>query len=159
MARRRDLDASALVEHLDRLMRAATAMCGDRFEAEDLVQETLARVLARPRRLTRDDELPYLLTSLRNVFLNERRTRSRRPQVAGVPAEAPSPLPGPERAAEVREVFVVIAQLPDDLRDALVAVDVCGLSYAEAGRALGVKEATIATRVFRARDRVARGLQ
>src|SRR4051794_33650178 len=114
MPRRRPLDASALGEHIDRLMRAATAMCGDRVDAEDLVQETFARVLAKPRRLTREDELPYLLTSLRNVFLNDRRTRSRRPQIANVPFDAPSAAPGPERAMEVREVFAVIAALPAD---------------------------------------------
>jgi RNA polymerase sigma-70 factor (ECF subfamily) len=159
MARRRPLDASALEQHLDRLLRAATALCGDRDEAEELVQETCARVLARPREVERADALPYLLGALRNVFLNERRTRSRRPQTVGVVAEPRSPGPSPARAAELREVWRLIAELPDGLRDALVAVDVCGLSYAEAGAVLDVKEATIATRVFRARDRVARQLQ
>ena len=81
MARRRPLDVE---QHLDRLYRAALALCGDRDDAEDLVQETCARVLARPRDVRRDDALPYLLGALRNVFLNEQRTRSRRPQtVAG----------------------------------------------------------------------------
>ena len=155
MARRRPLDVE---QHLDRLFRAALALCGDRDEAEDLVQETCARVLARPRQVERDDALPYLLRALRNVFLNERRTRSRRPQSVAAGSDAPAPL-STSRAAELREVWTVIAALPDGLRDALVAVDVCGLSYAEAGRLLDVKEATIATRVFRARERVARQLQ
>jgi RNA polymerase sigma-70 factor (ECF subfamily) len=72
--------------------------------------------------------------------------------------DAPAPV-STSRAAELREVWTVIATLPGDQRDALVAVDVCGLTYAEAGLLLDVKEATIATRVFRARDRVARLLQ
>jgi DNA-directed RNA polymerase specialized sigma24 family protein len=42
---------------------------------------------------------------------------------------------------------------------ALVAVDVAGLSYAEAARLSGTKEATIATRLFRAREQVARALR
>ena len=155
MAPRRPLD---LEPHLDRLFRAALALCGDRDEAEDLVQETCARVLARPRDLRRDDALPYLLQALRNVFLNERRTRSRRPQTVAAGPEPPA-LESTSRAAELREVWPAIAALPGDLRDALVAVDVCGLTYAEAGALLDVKEATIATRVFRARDRVARRLQ
>jgi RNA polymerase sigma-70 factor (ECF subfamily) len=159
MARRRQLDTSTLEQHLDRLLRAALALCGNRDDAEDLVQETCARVLARPRRLARDDALPYLLGALRNVFLNERRTRSRRPQTVSAKLDAPSSLPSPARAAELHEVWALIADLPAELRDALVAVDVCGLTYGEAGRVLDVKEATIATRVFRARDRVARGLQ
>lgn len=155
MARRRPLDVE---EHLDRLYRAALALCGDRDEAQDLVQETCARVLARPRDVRGEDALPYLLRALRNVFLNERRTRSRRPQTVAACVEAPS-RESTSRAAELREVWTAIAALPDDQRDALVAVDVCGLSYAEAGALLEVKEATIATRVFRARDRVARELQ
>jgi RNA polymerase sigma-70 factor (ECF subfamily) len=159
MARRRDLDVTALEAHLARLHRAATALCGDPRDAEDLVQETLTRVLAKPRRLARGEELPYLLAALRNVFLNEQRTRARRPQTVPAAIDVPSSLPSVERATELREVFTVISELPEGLRDALVAVDVAGLSYAEAGRALGVKEATIATRVFRARDRVARELQ
>lgn len=155
MARRRPLDVE---EHLDRLYRAALALCGDRDEAQDLVQETCARVLARPRDVHGEDALPYLLRALRNVFLNERRTRSRRPQTVTAGFDAAAPV-STSRAAELREVWTVIAALPADQRDALVAVDVCGLSYAEAGALLDVKEATIATRVFRARDRVAHLLQ
>ena len=49
----RPLDPSRLGDHLDRLYRAAWAFSGSREEAEDLVQETYARVLARPRLLRR----------------------------------------------------------------------------------------------------------
>ena len=45
-------------------------------------------------------------------------------------------------------MYSTIAALPDDFRLALVAVDVVGLSYREAARALGVREATITTRLF-----------
>jgi RNA polymerase sigma-70 factor (ECF subfamily) len=54
-----------------------------------------------------------------------------------------------------REVYDVIHELPDEFRDAIVAVDVAGLSYAEAARALDVPEGTLTSRLFRARDRVA----
>src|SRR6266508_444781 len=63
MARR--LDAARLGDHLDRLYRAAWALCGSREDAEDLVQETYARILARPRVLRREDDLGYLLRALR----------------------------------------------------------------------------------------------
>ena len=49
-------------------------------------------------------------------------------------------------------------QLPDNFRLALVAVDVLGLSYREAARALRVREATLTTRLFRARKQVAERL-
>jgi RNA polymerase sigma-70 factor (ECF subfamily) len=51
-------------------------------------------------------------------------------------------------------VYAAIAALPPIFRDALVAVDVVGLSYAEAAGELGVKEATLTTRLYRARERV-----
>jgi Sigma-70 region 2 len=53
----RPLDPAALGDHLDRLYRAAWALCGSREDAEDLVQETYARVLARPRLLRNEDDL------------------------------------------------------------------------------------------------------
>jgi RNA polymerase sigma-70 factor (ECF subfamily) len=159
MARRRPLDAGVLEQHLDRLMRAALALCGNRPDAEDLVQDTCTQVLARPRRLERDDALPYLLRALRNVFLNEQRRRGRRPQtVAGV-VEPASQQPTPERAVELREVYALISALPDTLRDVVVLVDVCGLSYREAAAVLDATEGSIATRLYRARDRLARQLQ
>ncbi len=66
----RPLDPAALGDHVDRLFRAAWALCGRREDAEDLVQETYARVLARPRRVRDGGELPYLLVALRHTFLS-----------------------------------------------------------------------------------------
>ena len=63
------LDPARLGDHLDRLYRAAWALSGSREDAEDLVQETYARVLARPRLLRNEDDLGYLLRALRNTFL------------------------------------------------------------------------------------------
>ena len=51
MMRERELDPERLGDHIDRLYRAAWAMCGSREDAEDLVQETYAQVLRKPRRL------------------------------------------------------------------------------------------------------------
>jgi hypothetical protein len=51
------LDPARLPDHIDALYRAACALSGSRHDAEDLVQETLARVLKRPRFVRRDHEL------------------------------------------------------------------------------------------------------
>jgi RNA polymerase sigma-70 factor (ECF subfamily) len=155
----RTLDPQSLTQHVDRLYRAGWALCGSREDAEDLVQETFARVLARPRVLTGEDELYYLMRVLRNTFLTGRRTASRRPVTVATlddiePAD-PRRLGQPERALEMQEVYATIAGLPEDRRLALVAVDVLGLSYREAARALRVREATLTTRLFRARNQVA----
>jgi RNA polymerase sigma-70 factor, ECF subfamily len=158
----RTLDPQSLTKHVDRLYRAAWALCGSREDAEDLVQETFARVLSRPRVLQGDDELYYLMRVLRNTFLTSLRTASRRPVkgavIEDVVAADPRPTNRPEQAYEVQELYATIAELPDNFRLALVAVDVLGLSYKEAARALRVREATLTTRLFRARKQVAERL-
>jgi len=159
---RRLTASQRLPAHVDRLYRAAWALCGSPHDAEDLVQETFARVLARPRRLRRDDELPYLLTALRNTYLTGLRTQRRRPDTVELPADESrtmrSALADPEMALEQRELLETIAALPDDYRQAVIAVDLVGLSYHETGQLLGVREATITTRLYRARQRIARTL-
>ncbi|HWX75295.1 MAG TPA: RNA polymerase sigma factor [Solirubrobacteraceae bacterium] len=154
----RILDPNSLSQHIDRLYRAAWGLCGSREDAEDLVQETFARVLSRPRVLHGDDELYYLLRVLRNTFLTGRRTAARRPATVAtledVVTADPNPMGRPDHALEVSEVYATIAELPADFRDALIAVDVVGLSYREAARALNVREATITTRLFRARKQM-----
>lgn len=156
----RILDPESLSQHTDRLYRAAWGLCGSREDAEDLVQETFARVLSRPRMLRGDDELYYLMRVLRNTFLTSRRTAGRRPVTVAtledVVTADPKPLGRPEQALEIQELYATIAELPEDFRMALVAVDVLGLSYREAARALGAREATITTRLFRARKQVTR---
>jgi RNA polymerase sigma-70 factor (ECF subfamily) len=158
----RTLDPQSLSKHVDRLYRAAWALCGSREDAEDLVQETFARVLSRPRVLHGDDDAYYLMRVLRNTFLTSLRTASRRPVTTAtledVVSADPRPTTRPDRALEVTEIYETIAQLPEDFRLALVAVDVLGLSYREASRALNVREATLTTRLFRARKQIAKRL-
>jgi RNA polymerase sigma-70 factor (ECF subfamily) len=157
------LDPQSLTQHVDRLYRAAWALCGSREDAEDLVQETFSRVLSKPRVVQGDDDLYYLMRVLRNTFLTSIRTASRRPVTAAtledVTAADPRPTTRPAEALEVQELYATIARLPEDFRLALVAVDVLGLSYREAALALRVREGTVTTRLFRARKQVARLLE
>jgi RNA polymerase sigma-70 factor (ECF subfamily) len=159
----RQLDPEALGDHIDRLYRAAWSLCGSREEAEDLVQETFARVLRKPRILRSEDDLGYLLRVLRNTFFSSRRTAARRPQTTALPDDLDlvedRRAIRPEAKIESDELYSAISSLPDDFRDALVAIDVVGLSYREASRALKVPEATITTRLHRARQRVTRTLR
>jgi RNA polymerase sigma-70 factor (ECF subfamily) len=156
----RTLDPARLGDHIDRLYRAAWALSGSREDAEDLVQETYARVLARPRLLRNDDDLGYLLRALRNTFFKQRRTESRRLRAGPLPDQldvVPDPRSrGPEAAVEAAELYAAIAELPEDFRDVLVAVDVTGLSYREAARALRIREGTVMSRLYRARQQVVR---
>jgi RNA polymerase sigma-70 factor (ECF subfamily) len=152
----RFLDPQSLAQHTDRLYRAAWALCGSPEDAEDLVQETLVRVLRRPRVLRGEaSDLTYLMRALRNNFLTSRRDAARRPVAAGPLEEAefadPRATREPQQTLEVRELCAAIAGLPEQFRAALVAIDMIGLSYSEASRSLGVPEGTVTTRLFRGR--------
>jgi RNA polymerase sigma-70 factor (ECF subfamily) len=159
----RPLDPGQLGDHLDRLYRAAWALSGSRQEADDLVQETYARVLARPRLLRSEDDLGYLLRALRNTFLNLRRSERRRLRPGPLPDEldvvADPHARDPQSAVEAAEVYAAVAALPDDFRDVLVAVDITGLSYREAARALRIREGTVMSRLYRARQQVVRRVE
>ena len=158
----RELDPRRLGDHIDRLYRAACALTGSRQEADDLVQETYARVLSRPRLLRSDDDIGYLLQVMRNLFLDQRRSAARRPLEAVDPADLErldrGVAGGPQAAVETREVFAAVSGLPDDFRDVLVAVDIVGLSYKEAAKSLKIAEGTVMSRLYRARGRVAKAL-
>jgi RNA polymerase sigma-70 factor (ECF subfamily) len=158
----RMLDPETCPDHLTRLYRAAWAMCGSREDAEDLVQETYCTVLAKPRILRGGDEIGYLLRALRNTHVSRCRMADRRPRTAELPDDR-HPAENrtavlPHEAAEAAEVFAAVAALPEQFRDAIALVDVAGLSYKEAARALRTREGTVMSRLYRGRQQVARAI-
>src|SRR5207253_6340082 len=84
-----------------------------REDAEDLVQETYTRLLARPRLLRNEDDLGYLLRALRNTFLNQKRTESRRLRPEPLPEQldrvADRQALQPEAALEAHELYAAVA--------------------------------------------------
>jgi RNA polymerase sigma-70 factor, ECF subfamily len=147
-----------LPEHTERLYRAAYALAGSASDAEDLVQETFARVLSRPRYVRRGGERAYLMRVLRNTWIDFGRARAARPEPAGGEAvewvvEAESDPGG--LALDVRLAYDGIGELPEHQREVIVAVDVLGLSYKEAARSLRIRLGTLMSRLARARERVA----
>jgi RNA polymerase sigma-70 factor (ECF subfamily) len=157
----RTLDPERLGDHLDRLYRAALGLCGSHADAEDLVQETFVQVLRKPRLLRSDDDVGYLMRVLRNVFNSRYRADARRPRTSELdPGELAErrATAAPQAIAESREVLAAVAALPQPYREALAAVDLAGLSYKEAARALGTREGTIMSRLYRGRAQVAQAL-
>ena len=152
------LDANRLGDHLDRLYRAALGMTGSPADAEDLVQDVCVKVLAKPRLVSGEDDLGYLLRVLRNTFISNHRTATRRPATATAPEDLErfeANGADPQRAFEARQLYARIAELPDHQRDVLVAVDLLGLSYKEAADTLEVPTGTIMSRLYRARQALA----
>ena len=160
----RRLDTERSGDHIDALFRAACAMCGSRQLAEDLVQETYVKVLSRPRLLRRDDDLGYLIKALRNTWYSHLRTERVRRAASAPDGAAPDGLGSrttrgdPEASLEASTVLDAVSQLPIQYREAVTAVDVAGLSYAEAARALGVRQGTVMSRLYRGREQVALAL-
>jgi RNA polymerase sigma-70 factor (ECF subfamily) len=153
------LDAERAARHIDALYRCAFALTGDAYEAQDLVQDVFESLARRPRGLHNDQrERAYLLAMLRHRYYDAFRARRRRPQFVELdrPGEEQEACAGagPEARAEQGDVMRAVAALRPHHREALVAVDLAGLSYAEAADFLGVPLGTVMSRLHRARAAV-----
>ena len=158
----RQLDPEQLGDYVTRLYRAAYGLCRSREDAEDLVQDTYEKVLRRPRFLRHDQDLAYLLRVMRNTWISSGRA-GRAVTVSledddGTPVVDPSDDPV-SRSIESGAVYEALRELTPPLREAVVAVDVVGLSYKEAAKALGTKEGTIMSRLHRGRGQIAERLE
>ena len=139
-------------------------MSGSRQVAEDLVQETYVKVLARPRLLRKDDDLGYLIKALKNTWYSYLRSERGRRAASTTGGESPEELGvaatrgDPEASLEATAVLEAVSRLPINFREVVTAVDVAGLSYAEAARALGIRRGTVMSRLYRGREQIAAAL-
>lgn len=149
------MDKRLIVEHIPRLRRYARALVGDRYAADDLVQDTLERAwnkfyLWRPG----SDLRAWLFTIMHNVFVNQARRRRyeiERPmeEVPVVPVRA-----NQTEQLELQDVDRALRGLSAEHREVMLLVAVEQLSYDEASRALGVPIGTVMSRLSRARERM-----
>jgi RNA polymerase sigma-70 factor, ECF subfamily len=145
--------------HLDTLYRVALRLTGEPAAAEDLVQETMLRALKAWHSFqTGTNARAWLVTILRNQFINGWRSRRRAPAAVDfetIPELPDVSDPDPEgrffRDLVDEEVLAAVDALPDDFREVLVLSDMEGLPYAEIAEALGVPVGTVKSRLFRAR--------
>jgi RNA polymerase sigma-70 factor (ECF subfamily) len=153
------LSPQTLPAHMDALTRAARAMTGSREDADDLVQDTLLRVLARDRAVEVEAAGAYLHQALRNQYVSSLRQRDRRPRTAPLESEdfrLVAPTSGePSAVVATREVIGAIATLPTEQRKVVAAVDVAGFGYQEAADNLRIPLGTVMSRLYRGRARLA----
>lgn len=153
------------------LLRAARRLCrGMEDQAQDLAQEALVRAYRAYSggnfQESAASPWPWLLRILTNLFIND--YNKRRKWDAGVdldaltssgeagPAEthaAPYDMPGIALLAQTldEELEQALARLSEPLRLCVVLVDMEGLDYAEAAKALSIPIGTVRSRLSRAR--------
>lgn len=131
----------------------ARALAGHPADADDLVQVALERALARAEQWRPDDRLDaWVFGILRNAWLDELRSRSRRDRV--FVDEAAGERIGVDSVAHHAEAMSVadaLARLPEDQREVVALVMVEGLAYREAAELLDVPIGTVTSRLARAR--------
>ena len=136
--------APLLLSYLMRLTK------GDRYAAEDVLQETLVRAWHHPEvrgpdgRWTR----PWLFTVARRIAIDHMRAQHARPPEVAVDWLEAIPDGGDEvhRALDAEEVRTALAELPDAQRDTLVELYFLEHTIAETAQRLGVPEGTVKSR-------------
>ncbi|UMP06942.1 sigma-70 family RNA polymerase sigma factor [Amycolatopsis sp. EV170708-02-1] len=143
------LVCSIVEEHGKAMLAYATRLLGDRVAAEDILQEAWVRAWRHPENLTtrRESLRGWLLTVVRNLVLDRKRARARRPTEV---AESSEDIPVERDHADsvVDSIFVLAAldELTIKHRDALVQIYVHGTSVEEAAKKLGVPPGTVKSR-------------
>ena len=137
------------------LHRLALALTANRTRADDLVQETFLRALRYFESYQGDDFKAWMAAIMRNIH------RSRTPP-APVSTDdewltaLPDPAPNPEQTAVSAEcaqrLRLLLAGLPEALREVLVLREYGDLSYAQIAAMLSIPTGTVMSRLSRARD-------
>ncbi len=151
---------AAVLPHLQALSRLGRfLMRGNRAEAEDLVQDTMLRAFqAYPRFQPGTNLRAWLFRILRNTYVDLLRRRGRQAELAESLDMAPESARAIEefQAQAVRErseadMEVALAQLPAELRLALLLVDGEGMRYDEVAEAMDCPVGTVRSRLHRGR--------
>jgi RNA polymerase sigma-70 factor, ECF subfamily len=156
-----------ILSHMDMLYAVALRHTRNVADAQDLTQNTVVKALRFHNKFEKGTYIKaWLLTILRNTFINEYRRKVRRPsfvELSGLePAADTSPDPdiGYE-PAEINsselmellddEVKEAIESLPDDFRNAVIMADLEDMSYKEIAAAMKCPLGTVMSRLYRGR--------
>lgn len=145
-----------MVELLPRLRRLARVLARNPADADDLVQLTVERALARRGQWVPGTRLDsWMFRIMKNAWIDETRARTRHGAVFA--PEEDGEHVGSDGAGEMEtrlhaaEVEQAMARLPADQRIAVALVLVEGLSYKEAAEVLEVPQGTLTSRLVRGR--------
>lgn len=145
------------VARTPQLYRAAWLMCGDAHRAEDLVQDTLAKVYVRwNRRLGATIEHPvaYAHTTLARTYISAQRRRSNHETpIEHLPERGEDAARGGDAATRLALRAALDELAPMD-RAVLVLRYLEDVSVADTAEALGVSPGAVRNRTLRALDRL-----
>ena len=132
------------------LFRSLLLLTGDRPEAEDIAHEAFVRVLERWDRVV-GMEAPraYLFKIALNLHRNTLRRNWRKARRAVIERGVSEDFS--QAAVDRGELVRVLQGLSPEQREAVVLVDLVGMTSAEAGHALAVNADAVRARVHRAR--------
>jgi len=150
-----------IIASVPRLRAFARALSGNREDADDLVQDTIVRILAAAHQFQAGTHLQaWMFTILRNLHYSNMRRKNRVAfQSLDTWACEPTVLPNQEANLEFRDFQRAFGQLGDHRREALILVGANGLSYEEAANVCDCPRGTIKSRVSRARGELRRILE
>jgi RNA polymerase sigma-70 factor, ECF subfamily len=149
--------AAEFVELTQRSVRRFLVHLCDPGDVDDLAQETYLRALPSLRRFAgQSSARTWLLAIARNVAADHVRAAVRRPRPTSLDARDPNATtPRTLRTAGFDDAVALrtlLETLAPDRREAFIATQVLGLSYAEAAEVCGCPVGTIRSRVARARE-------
>lgn len=150
-----DTFEDALSGQVRALRRYAMALVGDPTQADDLVQESLARAIARSSSWHSIRNMrAYLFTILHNLRADQLKKKYREGDQVSIDDVANQLSQPPTQLArlENRELVVALGKLPEQQREVLLLVGLEGLSYKEAADVLAVPIGTVMSRISRGRE-------
>jgi RNA polymerase sigma-70 factor (ECF subfamily) len=149
-------ELSCLVEReIPRLRRYARALTRAADRADDLVQDTLIRALAKGHLWQPGTDIrAWLFTIMHNQYVNTVRRQAR--ETATVDVEQVSSTlvatTDPTSSWQLRELDRALARLPDEQREVVLLVGLEGMAYDSAAQILGVPIGTVRSRLSRGRE-------
>lgn len=147
-------DALIGVFHAD-MYRYAYWLCGDRELAQDLVQDSMLLAWRALDSLREEGAAKQWLITILRRELARHYARSKPPGIELEKIPIADDAPGPADDAEARLLRRQIALLDEEYREPLVMQVLIGFSVKEIATVMDLKEATVLTRLFRARRKLA----
>ena len=160
-----------VVPYMSQLYPAALRLTRNPSDAEDLVQETLAKAYAAFHQFTPGTNLrAWLYRILSNTFINTYRKKRREPAADLIPSigeqAAGDALAPPASSAEAEalermgdsDVLQALRTLPEDFRATIYLADIEGYPYREIAQMLGIPIGTVMSRLHRGRAKLRQAL-